>query len=120
MSINVVCLSGNVTRDAELRQVGSGTCLEFSVAVNDRRKNQSGEWEDVPNYFDCCMWGKRAEAVAGMVTKGKQVMLEGRLHWRQWDAKDGTRRSKVEVTVAEIVFPPKPKAHDDEAFGWFE
>lgn len=121
MSINVVCLSGNVTRDAELRQVGNSSVLEFGLAVNDRRKNESGQWVDVPNYVDCTMWGKRAEAVAGMVTKGKLLMLQGRLHWRQWTGKDGASHSKLDVVVGEVVFPPKAKqAADDTYDAWFE
>jgi single-strand DNA-binding protein len=103
MSINKVCMSGNLTRDAELRQTQSGTAiLRLGVAVNDRRKNQqTGEWEDYPNYIDCVLWGNRANALAQYLTKGTKVAIEGRLHWSSWE-KDGAKRSKVEVYVDEV------------------
>lgn len=123
MSINVVVISGNATRDAELRQVGGSSVLEFGVCVNDRRKNEAGEWVDVPNFVDCTMWGKRAEALAPMITKGKALTVSGRLHWRQWQGKDGSSRSKLDVVASEVVLPPRPKAQaaqDDGFDGWFE
>lgn len=123
MSINVVVISGNATRDAELRQVGGSSVLEFGVCVNDRRKNEAGEWVDVPNFVDCTMWGKRAEALAPMITKGKALTVSGRLHWRQWQGKDGSTRSKLDVVANEVVLPPRPKAQatqDDGFDGWFE
>lgn len=123
MSINVVVVSGNATRDAELRQVGGSSVLEFGVCVNDRRKNEAGEWVDVPNFVDVTMWGKRAEALAPMITKGKALTVSGRLHWRQWQGKDGSTRSKLDVVATEVVLPPRPKpqaAQDDGFDGWFE
>lgn len=105
MSINRVNISGNLTRDSELRQTQSGTAiLRFGVAVNDRRKNnQTGEWEDYPNFIDCVMWGNRANALANYLKRGTKVALEGRLHWSSWE-KDGVKRSKVEVYVDEVEF----------------
>ena len=66
MSINRVIISGNLTRDPELRSTASGLpVLGFGVAVNDRRKNQqTGEWEDYPNFIDCTMFGARAESLS--------------------------------------------------------
>lgn len=108
MSINKAIFSGNLTRDAELRSTGGGTAvLNFSVAVNDRRKNQqTGEWEDYPNFIDCTMFGARAEKIAQYLEKGTKVFVEGKLHWSQWE-KDGQKRSKVDVTVDEIEFGGK-------------
>lgn len=105
MSINRVMISGNLTRDSELRQTGGGMhVLGFGVAVNDRRKNpQSGEWEDYPNFIDCTMFGSRAEAVAKYLTKGTKVSIEGKLRWSQWE-RDGQKRSKLEVIVDELEF----------------
>lgn len=115
--------TGNLTRDAELRRVGESPCLEFGMCVNDRRKNAAGEWEDVPNFVDCTMWGRRAEALSGMLSKGSRVIVEGRLHWRQWTAKDGTSRSKLDVVAEEVVLPPKqktaPKSDAEEDEFWF-
>ena len=76
MSINRVVISGNLTRDGEIRATAGGTTvLTFGVAVNDRRRNASGEWEDVPNFVDCVMFGTRADALARFLTKGTKVAL---------------------------------------------
>ena len=81
MGINRVVLSGNLTRDPELRQTPGGTAvLSFGIAVNDRRKNsQTGEWEDYPNFLDCTIFGSRAEGLSNYLSKGTKVCLEGKL-----------------------------------------
>ncbi|MBE6466325.1 single-stranded DNA-binding protein [Denitrobacterium detoxificans] len=105
MSINRVVISGNLTRDPDLRQTSSGMAvLGFGVAVNDRRKNpQTGEWEDYPNFVDCTMFGSRAQSISGFLRKGNKVAIEGKLRWSQWE-RDGQKRSKLEVIVDEIEF----------------
>jgi single-strand DNA-binding protein len=105
MSINKVLISGNLTRDPELRATATGMpVLGMGVAVNDRRKNQStGEWEDYPNFIDCTMFGSRAESVSHYLSKGSKVAIEGKLRWSQWE-RDGQKRSKIEVIVDEIEF----------------
>lgn len=105
MSINRVSITGNLTRDPELRVTAGGTqVLSFGVAVNDRRRNpQTGEWEDYPNFVDCTMFGTRAEAVSRFLAKGNKVAIEGKLRYSSWE-KDGQRRSKLEVIVDEIEF----------------
>ena len=105
MSINRVNISGNLTRDPELRVTSGGTqVLSFGVAVNDRRRNpQTGEWEDYPNFVDCTMFGTRAEAVKRYLSKGSKVAIEGKLRYSSWE-RDGQRRSKLEVIVDEIEF----------------
>ena len=106
MSINRVSITGNLTRDPELRATAGGTqMLAFGVAVNDRRKNQqTGEWEDVPNFVDCIVFGSRAEAVSRFISKGSKVAIEGKLRYSAWENKEGQRRSKLEVIVDEIDF----------------
>lgn len=103
MSINRVCISGNLTRDPELRATASGTqVLTFGVAVNDRARNAAtGEWEDRPNFVDCTMFGNRAEALSRILRKGMKVAVEGRLRYSSWE-KDGQRRSKLEVIPDEV------------------
>ena len=105
MSINRVVISGNLTRDPELRSTAGGTAvLGFGVAVNDRRRNpQTGEWEDYPNFVDCTMFGARADGIAKYLSKGTKVAIEGKLRWSQWE-RDGQKRSKLEVIVDEIEF----------------
>ena len=105
MSLNHVCISGNLARDAELRATNSGTqVLTFSVAVNERRKTASGEWEDYANWVSCTMFGRRAEGVARYLTKGAKVAIEGRLRWHSWETDTGEKRSKLEVIVSELEF----------------
>lgn len=106
MSINRVMITGNLTRDAELRSTPSGTSiLSLGVAVNDRRRNANGEWEDYANFIDCTMFGKRAESLHQYLKKGTKVAIEGRLHYSSWeDRNSGQRRSKVDVTIDEIEF----------------
>ena len=103
MSINRVCISGNLTRDPELRSTAGGTSvMGFGVAVNERRKNsRTGEWEDYPNFVDCTLFGKRAEALEQYLSKGTKVAVEGRLRYSSWE-KDGQRRSKLGVIVEEV------------------
>ena len=105
MSINRVVISGNITRDPELRSTQGGMeILALGVAVNDRRKNQqTGEWEDYPNFIDCVMFGNRAKSVSRFLSKGSKVAIEGKLRWSQWE-RDGQKRSKIEVVVDEIEF----------------
>lgn len=106
MSINRVNISGNLTRDPELRATASGSqILQFGVAVNDRRRNQqTGEWEDVPNFVDCVVFGARAEPLSRFLSKGSKVAIEGKLRYSSWETKDGQRRSKLEVVVDEVEF----------------
>lgn len=106
MSINRVVVSGNLTRDPELRVTPGGTqVLGFGVAVNDRRRNQqTGEWEDYPNFIDCTMFGNRAEALSRILHKGMKVAIEGKLRYSSWEDKNGGgRRSKVEIITDEVV-----------------
>ena len=106
VSINRVNISGNLTRDPELRSTGGGTqVLSFGVAVNDRRRNQqTGEWEDVPNFVDCVVFGARAEPLSRYLSKGSKVAIEGKLRYSSWETKEGQRRSKLEVVVDEVEF----------------
>lgn len=119
MSINRVIISGNLTRDPELRQTAGGLpVLGFGVAVNDRRKNnQTGEWEDYPNFVDCTMFGTRAQSVMRFLSKGSKVVIEGKLRWSQWE-RDGQKRSKLEVIVDEIEFmSSRNGGGSDDAYG---
>ena len=118
MSINRVVISGNLTRDPELRSTAGGTSvMGFGVAVNERRKNaQTGEWEDYPNFVDCTMFGKRAEALERYLRKGTKVAIEGRLHYSSWES-DGQKRSKLDVTVDEIEFMSRREDEGGRSYG---
>jgi single-strand DNA-binding protein len=105
-NVNVVVITGNLTRDPELRHTGGGTAVcELRVAVNSRRKNgQTGEWVDKPNYFDVTVWGAQGENCATYLSKGRPVAIEGRLDWREWEAKDGGKRQAVSIVANTVQF----------------
>lgn len=104
MSVNRVIITGNLTRDPELRTTQNGmVVLSLGVAVNERVKDRSGEWTNRANFIDCTMFGTRAESVSKYLAKGSKVAIEGRLRWSQWE-KDGEKRSKLEVIVDQIEF----------------
>lgn len=111
MAINSVCLSGNLTRDAQLNTTASDvSVLNVGMAVNERRQNKNtGKWEDVPCFVDLVMFGKRAASIAQYLTKGTHVSVQGKLCYSSWE-RDGQRRSKLEVIINEIDFTPKKQA----------
>ena len=102
-SINTYVISGNLTKDPELRATTSGTPVcNGSICYNSRRKGKSGDWEDVPNFFDFVAFGKAAEVLARK-QKGDKIVLNGELTQRSWESKEGVRHSKVELLVREFV-----------------
>jgi len=105
-SVNVVVLVGNLTRDPELKAMPSGTSVcSLRVAVNDRIKDQAtGEWNDKPNYFDVDVFGGMGENCAKYLAKGRQVAVEGRLRWREWETQEGQKRSAVSVVANNVQF----------------
>jgi single-strand DNA-binding protein len=104
MSINRVVLTGNLTKDAELRQTSGGMAIvKMRLAVNDRRKNAaSGQWEDVANYIDVTMFGARGEGLSRFLVKGKGIAVEGKLRWHEWESQSGEKRSALEVIADDI------------------
>ena len=105
-SINRVVLVGNLTRDPELRHTPSGTPVcSLRLAVNTRRKDESGQWTDKPNYFDITVWGQQGENCAQYLSKGRPVAIDGRLEWREWEATDGSgKRQAVEIVADNVQF----------------
>ena len=104
-NINTVVVTGNLTRDPELRSTPGGTSVcKLRVAVNSRRRNQGGEWVDKPNYFDVTVWGAQGENCANYLSKGRPVAVEGRLDWREWEAQDGGKRQSVEIIANSVQF----------------
>jgi single-strand DNA-binding protein len=106
-NVNVVVITGNLTQDPELRHIGGGTAVcELRVAVNTRRKDgQTGEWVDKPNYFNVTVWGAQGENCANYLAKGRPVAIEGRLDWREWEAKDGSgKRQAVQIVANSVQF----------------
>jgi single-strand DNA-binding protein len=104
-NVNVVVITGNLTKDPELRSLPSGTPVcDLRVAVNSRRKDQSGEWVDKPNYFDVTVFGPQGENCATYLSKGRPVAVEGRLDWREWEGQDGNKRQAVKIIANSVQF----------------
>jgi single-strand DNA-binding protein len=104
-NINRVVLVGNLTKDPELRHTPGGTPVcSLRVAVNSRRRDESGQWVDKPNYFSVSVFGNQAESCAQYLSKGRPVGVDGRLDWREWQTQDGGKREAVEIVADTIQF----------------
>jgi single-strand DNA-binding protein len=105
-NINRVILTGNLTRDPELRSTPGGMPVcSLRVACNTRRKdNTTGEWTDKPNYFSVTVWGAQGENCARFLTKGRPVAIDGRLEWREWQGNDGAKRESIEIVADAVQF----------------
>jgi single-strand DNA-binding protein len=105
-NINRVIITGNLTRDPELRSTAGGTSVcSLRVACNGRRRNPStNEWEDQPNYFDVTVWGAQGENCTKFLSKGRPIAVDGRLQWREWSDKDGNKRQSVDIIAESVQF----------------
>jgi single-strand DNA-binding protein len=105
-NINRVVITGNLTRDPELRAISGGdtSVCTLRVAVNGRRRNEAGQWEDAPNYFDVTVWGQQGENCAKYLSKGRPVAVDGRLRWREWSTQEGQKRSAVDIIAESVQF----------------
>jgi single-strand DNA-binding protein len=104
-SINRVVLVGNLTRDPELKHTPGGTPVcSLRIAVNSRRKDESGQWTDKPNYFSVSVFGNQAESCSQYLSKGRPVAIDGRLDWREWQTQDGSKREAVEIVAESVQF----------------
>jgi single-strand DNA-binding protein len=106
VNLNRVCITGNLTRDPELRSTSGGTSVcSLRVAVNTRRKDgQTGEWTEKPNYFDVTVWGAQGENCAQYLSKGRPVAVDGRLEWREWQDNQGNKRQSVDIIADSVQF----------------
>jgi single-strand DNA-binding protein len=103
-NINRVVLTGNLTRDPELRSLQSGMSVcSLRIASNSRRK-ENGEWTDKPNYFSVTVWGAQGENCARFLSKGRPVCIDGRLEWREWQGQDGAKRESIEIVADAVLF----------------
>jgi single-strand DNA-binding protein len=104
-NINRVVMTGNLTRDPELRSTSGGTPVcSLRIACNTRRKDGSGNWVDKPNYFDVTVWGAQGENCAQYLQKGRPVAIDGRLEWREWENQDGQKRQSVDIIADSVQF----------------
>lgn len=105
--INTVTISGNLTRDPELRSTGSGTSVaNLRIAANNRRK-QGNDWIDEPMFFDITVWSGLGEYIAKNVGKGDRVVVAGRLMWREYEDKDKNKRQAVSITADSVIPCPR-------------
>lgn len=105
MSFNKIIIVGNLGRDPEMRYTAQGTAVcSFTMATNERRKDKSGEQQDVTTWFKVTVWGKQAETVSKYLTKGRRVYVEGRLHVEEWTDRDGKQRHTLEVNATDVHF----------------
>lgn len=103
MGYNKVICEGNLGRDSELRNVGDTTVLSFSVGANESWKDKSGKKQERCEWFSCSLWGPRAEALSQFLTKGKRVLVEGKLRTDKVEGNDGVTKYFTKVRVDEIV-----------------
>ena len=110
-NINRVVLTGNLTRDPELRSLPSGNSVcSLRIACNGRRKNNAtNQWEDVPNYFDITVWGAQGENCHRYLSKGRPVAVDGRLQWREFNDKEGNKRQAVDIVAESVQFLSSPQ-----------
>ena len=112
---NRVVLVGNITREIELRYTQSGTAVtDIGLAINERKKNQSGEWVDDTQFIDVTLWGRTAEVAAEYLGKGSPILIEGRLKLETWES-DGQKRSKLKVIGERMQMLGKPKTGSNAA-----
>ena len=105
-NINRVILTGNLTRDPELKATNSGMSIcALRIATNTRKKNnQTGEWEEKPNYVSVTIFGRQGENAAQYLSKGRPVAIDGRLEWREWQSQSGEKREALEVIADNVQF----------------
>ena len=105
MSYNKVTLIGNLGQDPELRYTPSGEAVcNFSLATNERKKDKTGEFQDVTTWFRVTLWRNQAENASKYLEKGRSVYIEGRLRLSEWTDRDGNSRQTLEVTASEMQF----------------
>jgi single-strand DNA-binding protein len=105
-NINRVVITGNLTKDPDLKNLPSGTTIcELRLACNSRRKNnETGEWEDKPNFFNVKVFGAQAENCARYLAKGRPVGVDGRLEWREWETREGGKRQAIDIIADSVQF----------------
>jgi single-strand DNA-binding protein len=103
-NINRVIVTGNLTRDPELRHAGETAVCELRIAVNSRRRDEAGNWVDKPNYFNVKVWGAQGENCSTYLSKGRPVAIDGRLDWREWEDQSGNKRQTVEIIADRVQF----------------
>jgi len=115
-SLNKVLLIGNLTRPPELRYTPSGTAVaDLRLAVNNDYTTQSGERRQEASFLTVIVWGKQAESCSEYLDKGSEIFVEGRLQVRDWEGKDGQKRTSTEVVAQRVQFMSRTKGSGSRA-----
>ncbi len=105
MSFNKIILVGNLGKDPELRYTPQGTAVcSFSMATNEKRRDKSGEFQNIATWFKVTLWGNQAETASKYLAKGRQVYIEGRLRIEEWTDRDNNPRQSLEVNATDMQF----------------
>jgi len=105
MSFNKIILVGHLGKDPELRYTPQSTAVcDFTMATNDRKRDKSGEWQEVATWFRVTLWRNQAENAAKYLKKGSQVFIEGRLSLEEWTDRDGNTRQTLQVNASDMHF----------------
>jgi single-strand DNA-binding protein len=103
-SLNKVMLIGNLGKDPEVRYMASGAAVaNFSIATNERYKDQEGNWNEKPEWHRVVFFGKIAEVAGQYLNKGSKVYIEGRLQTRDWKDKEGNKRYTTEIVGRDLI-----------------
>lgn len=114
MSLNVVAVSGNLTRDPELVETSGDPICKMRIAINGREKKANGDWGDRAHYIDVSVWGKQGENANRYLSKGDSVMIHGSLRYEEWEANDGSgKRNRISITARECIFGSKKDRDSD-------
>ena len=103
-NINRVVLTGNLTKDPELKTLDSGFAICSLRIANTTRKKEGENWVDKPNFFDVTIFGRAGENAAKYLSKGRPEAIDGRLEWREWEDKDGNKRQSNEIVADSVQF----------------
>ena len=118
MNLNTAHLIGRVTRDPELKTLPSGTnVVKFGLATNHTFKDKSGAKQETAQFHNCVAFGKVAEIIGQYVKKGQEIYVQGRIEYRTWDAKDGTKRTGTEIMVDQLQMGSHARGGGQEASG---
>jgi single-strand DNA-binding protein len=116
-NINRVIITGNLTRDPDLRSLPTGMSVcSLRIATNTRRK-ENGEWVDKPNYFSVTVWGAQGENCQRFLSKGRPVAVDGRLEWREWQDQSGNKREAVEIVADSVQFLSGGREEGGSSYG---
>ena len=109
MTLNQILLTGRAGNDPEMQYIPNGTAVtNFSLAVNNRRRDENGEWVEDTEWFRITAWQRQAESVNQYLAKGRRVFVDGRLSTRQYTSNSGEARTSLEVRAFKVVFLDSP------------